>query len=202
MCCYDVAAREVLDVCRELNISVPEEIAVVGVDNDEVLCEVSQPPLTSVALDTRRIGIEAASMLDRLMHGESVGSPVIVEPCGIVTRRSSDTLAIEDRHIAVALGFIRRHACEGIEVSDVLAQVPLSRRTLERRFRQQVGCSPLAEINRVRLDRAKQFLKETELKLDAIAAHSGFAHTPYMAAQFRKQFGVTPGEYRKTHRSP
>lgn len=201
MCCYDVMARGVLDVCRELNVSVPEEVAVIGVDNDEVLCEVSQPPLSSVALDTKRIGFEAAAMLDTLMQGGSVDSPVIVAPDGIVTRRSTDTIAVEDRHIVVALAFIRRHACDGIEAGDVVAQVPLSRRTLERRFREQVGCSLLAEIDRVRLQRVKQFLAETDLKLDAIAAHCGFAHTPYMATHFRRQFGLTPGQFRRKCRS-
>ncbi|TWT82752.1 Xylose operon regulatory protein [Planctomycetes bacterium CA13] len=196
MCCYDVIARVVLDVCQELSISVPEDVAVIGVDNDEVLCEVSQPPLSSVMHDTKQIGFEAAAMLDKLMRGESVARSVIVSPSGVKTRRSTDTLAIEDRAIATALAYIRRHACDGIEVSDVVDHVPLSRRTLERRFRDQVGHSPLAEIGQVRLKRVKQFLAETDLKLDAVAAHSGFRNTPYMAAQFRKMFGITPGQYR------
>lgn len=196
MCCYDVMARELLDVCHELSIPVPEELAVIGVDNDRVLCSVSQPSLTSVELDTLQIGFEAATMLDKLMLGQPADSPVVVSPRGIVTRGSTDSLAIDDPDIAKALAFIRLYACDGIDASDIVAQVPLSRRTLERRFREQVGSSLLEELNRVRLRRVKQFLVETDLKLDAIAIRCGFAHTPYMATQFSKHFGITPGKYR------
>ncbi|MBB3209327.1 LacI family transcriptional regulator [Rhodopirellula rubra] len=196
MCCYDVMARIVLEVCEGQSISVPEDVAVIGVDNDEVLCEVSQPPLSSVMHDTKQIGFEAAAMLDKLMRGETVSPSVIVAPTGVKTRRSTETLAIEDRDIAAAVAFIRRHACDGIEVNDVVDRVPLSRRTFERRFREQVGRSPLAEIRHVRMTRVKQFLIETDLKLDVVAAHSGFRNTPYMSAQFRKTFGVTPGQFR------
>ena len=120
MCCYDVMARLVIDVCRDNQISVPEEVAVIGVDNDRVLCEVSQPRLSSVALDTWRIGYEAATKLDRLMSGEDISELVVVPPRGIITRGSTDTLAIEDRHVATALAFIRRRACKGIEAGDVV----------------------------------------------------------------------------------
>lgn len=200
MCCYDAMARNFLDVCRELNISVPEEVAVIGVDNDKVLCEVSQPPLSSVAHNTIGIGQAAATMLDKLMDGEDTDSNVVVCPKELVTRGSTDTLAVENIHIAAALAIIRRHACDGIDASDVAAKVPLSRRTLERRFREQVGHSLLHEINRVRFDRVKQFLVETDLKLDAITRHCGFAHTPYMAASFRKRTGVTPCQFRQQNR--
>ena len=201
MCCYDVMARLVIDVCRDIQIPVPEEVAVIGVDNDQVLCEVCQPRLSSVALDTWGIGYEAATKLDRLMSGEDISEHVMVPPRGIITRGSTDTLAIEDRHVATALAFIRRRACKGIEAGDVVQQIHLSRRTLERRFREQVGQSLLGAIHQVRLDRVKQFLNETNLKLDAIAYHCGFSHTPYMAAQFKKHFGMTPGTYRKKSRS-
>lgn len=200
MCCYDVMARTVIDVCREIHVPVPEKVAVIGVDNDEVLCEVSQPRLSSVALDTRRIGFEAATMLDKLIEGEDVGRHVAVPPSGVITRGSTDTLAIEDPHIATALAYIRRYACNGIEAGDVVDQVPLSRRTLERRFNDMVGQSLLNEIHQVRFDRMKRFLNETDLKLDAIAARCGFSHTPYMAAQFRKHYGMTPGDFRKLSR--
>ena len=201
MCCYDAMARSVLDVCRELSISVPEEVSVIGVDNDKVLCEVSQPPLSSVAHNTKCIGQAAAMMLNSLMDGSHTDVSVVIPPEGIVTRGSTDTLAIEDRDVATALAFIRRHACDGIDATEVVAEVPLSRRTLERRFREQVGCSLLAEISRIRLDRVKQFLMETDLTLDAIARYCGFAHTPYMAANFRKRVGLTPSEFRRKKQS-
>jgi LacI family transcriptional regulator len=181
-------------------VSVPEEVAIIGVDNDQVLCEASQPSLTSVALDTRRIGFEAASLLDRLMKGENLVEHIVVPPLEVVTRGSTDTLAIEDPQVAAALAFIRRNACNGIEAGDVVEQVPLSRRTLERRFREQVGKSILTEIHHLRMSRVTQFLEETDLKLDAIAVRCGFNHTPYMAAQFRKHFDMTPGEFRQRSR--
>jgi LacI family transcriptional regulator len=201
MACYDVMARAVIDVCHETHLPVPEKVAVIGVDNDEILCEVSQPRLTSVALDTTRIGFEAAVMLDRLIRGEDTSEHVVIPPSGIITRGSTDTLAIEDPHVATALAYIRRRACDGIEAGDVVKQVPLSRRTIERRFRDQAGQSILGEIHKVRLHRMKRFLTETDLKLDAIAHRCGFSHTPYMAAQFRKHFNMTPGEFRQKARA-
>jgi LacI family transcriptional regulator len=197
MCCYDVMARVVIDVCHDIQVPVPEKVAVIGVDNDEILCEISQPRLTSVAQDTQRIGFEAAEMLDRLMAGEENSGHIVVPPNKVVTRGSTDTLAIEDPHVATALAFIRRRACDGIEAGDVVDQVPLSRRTIERRFREQIGRSILGEIHEIRLNRIKRFLSETDLKLDVIAIRCGFNHTPYMAAQFRQHFDMTPGEFRK-----
>lgn len=197
MCCDDVTARAVIEVCREIHVPVPEEVAVVGVGDDEVLCEISQPRLTSVALDTRKIGFEAASMLDRLIGGEPVSERVVVPPLEVIARCSTDSQAIADPHVASALTFIRRRACDGIEAGDVVDQVPVSRRTLERRFRAEVGRSLLEEIHQVRMERMTQFLRETDLTLDAISSRCGFSHTPHMAAQFRKLFGMTPGQYRK-----
>jgi LacI family transcriptional regulator len=148
-------------------------------------------------LDTNRIGFEAAAMLDRMMRGADTNEHVVIPPSGIITRGSTNTLAIEDPHVATALAHIRRRACDGIEAGDVIKQVPLSRRTLERRFREQVGQSILREIHEVRLGRMKRFLSETNLKLDVIAHRCGFSHTSYMAAQFRKHFDMTPREFRK-----
>lgn len=201
MACYDATARTLLDVCRERGIVVPEQISVVGVDNDEVLCELSDPPLSSVQLDTSAIGFEAARLLDKLMQSENPFSVphqrVVIPPSGIVCRSSSNVDAIEDSDVSAALGYIRRHACSGIDVNDVVANVPLSRRTLERRFEMAIGCTPLAEIKRIRLDRVKELLTETDLKLDEIARLAGYSYTAYMVAQFRKTEGRTPGSYRQ-----
>lgn len=183
-------------VCREEGFSVPEEVAVIGVDNDDLRCEASFPPLTSVALNTRQIGHEAAATLDGLMRGTEPPSVRVVPPRGIITRTSTDTHAIPDRHVAVAMGFIRRHACNGIDVSDVLKNVPLSRRTLERRFKQHLYTTPLHEIHRIRLNRVKKRLLETELTLEAIADLSGFSQAYYMASLFRHTQQMTSGEVR------
>ena len=201
--CYDAAARTILEICRDLNLLVPEQVAVVGVDNDEILCDLCDPPLTSVAPDTVAIGMKAAGLLDQLMNPTSLRDIqiqercIIVEPSGIVTRGSTDTSAIHDPLIAAIAGYIRRHASEGIDVSDLLSEFPMSRRTLERRFNKALNQSPLELIRRVRINHVKSLLQETELKLDSISEMTGFSYTAYMVGCFKQLEGITPGQYRK-----
>jgi LacI family transcriptional regulator len=144
-----------------------------------------------------RIGFEAAALLDRLMAGAPPpAEPLLIEPLHVVGRQSSDVVAVEDADIARALRFIREHACAGITVQDVLAEVPLSRSTLERRMRQLLGRTPSSEIVRVRLNRVQQLLANTSLSLAAIAGKTGFEHPQYLNTLFKRQFGLTPGTYR------
>jgi LacI family transcriptional regulator, galactose operon repressor len=202
MACNDIRGQQVLNACRAIGVVVPDEVAVIGVDNDEVLCDLSDPPLSSVVPNTERIGYEAAALLDRMMSGEKPPrTPIFVEPVGVVTRRSTEVLAVEDRHVATAMRFIREHACEGIDVSDVLKAVPLSRSTLERRFARALGCSPKDEILRVRLERAKQLLAETELSLAIIAEKVGIEHSEYLNVIFKKRMRMTPGQFRAQSRA-
>jgi LacI family transcriptional regulator len=197
MTCNDIRGQQVLNVCRTIGVAVPDEVAVIGVDNDEVLCELSDPPLSSIAPNTERIGYEAAALLDRMMAGEKPPArPIFVEPTGIITRLSTDVLSIEDRHIASAARYIREHACEGIDVSDVLRAVPLSRSALERRFAKVLGHSPKEEILRVRLNRVKQLLAETDFPLATIAEKVGLEHKEYLCVLFKNKTGLTPGEFR------
>jgi LacI family transcriptional regulator, galactose operon repressor len=197
MACNDIRGQQVLNACRTAGISVPDEVAVIGVDNDEMLCELADPPLSSVSLDTERIGYEAASLLDQMIAGkEPKQSLILVQPVGVITRRSTDVLAIEDRHITMATQFIRERACEGIDVSDVLKVVPLSRSTLERRFYRVLGHSPKEEILRTRLARAKQLLAETDFSLAQVADKVGFEHPEYLSVIFKKKTNLTPGEFR------
>jgi LacI family transcriptional regulator len=197
MACNDIRGQQVLNACREVGIAVPEEVAVLGVDNDDVLCDLSYPTLSSIVPDTHRIGHEAAALLERMIGGESPPrKSTLIPPLGVVTRRSTDVLAIEDRHLARAVRFIREHACEGITVEDVLEHVPLSRSVFERRFDQLFGHTPKAEILRARLDRLKQLLAETELPLKQIAFKVGFEHAEYMNVFFKERTGQTPGQYR------
>jgi len=202
MACYDVVGLRVLDACRRADLAVPEEVAVIGVDNDEILCELADPPLSSVAHDLDRIGYEAAWLLDRLMSGEPApAAPILLEPLRVVARQSTDTVAVSDPVLARALRFIREHACDGIGVSDLGRETHLSRRTLERRFFKELGCTPHEEILRAQLDRVKRLLAETNLPLEAIARRTGFTHTSYMVALFRRKTGQTPGAYRKAIRA-
>jgi LacI family transcriptional regulator len=191
---------QLLNAARESKIDVPDEVAVLGIDNDSILCNLADPPLSSVEHDTRRIGFEASSLLDKMMRGYAPTEPrILIDPLRVVTRQSSDVLAIRDAEVAAAMKFIREHACDGISVDDVVDTVPVSRSTLERRFVKGVGRSIKAEINKVRIRRIKELLINTDYKLGAIANKVGFAHAEYMSVLFREAVGVTPGQYRKEH---
>ena len=202
MACNDFKARQVLDACSQADIAVPERVAVLGVDNDHLLCELSKPPLSSIIPDTRRTGYEAAALLHRMMQGERVETekPLLTKPLGIAVRDSTDTFAIGDDDVAKALQYIRRHATANIRVTDILREVTLSRRTLEKRFKQWVGHTPHEEIQRVRTNRIKELLSETDLSVQVIAERTGFEHNEYMAAAFKRETGVTPTKYRENHR--
>jgi LacI family transcriptional regulator len=202
MAAYDIRGREVLDVCRQLSINVPEEVAVIAVDNDELLCDLADPPLSSVIPDTLRTGYEAAQLLDEMMTGQRV-APVahLVKPLGIATRHSTDVLATNDTEFSAAARFIRAHATEGICVEDVLRAVPLSRRVLESRFKRLLGRTPHEEILRVRIERAKELLAETDLSLAAIARRTGYAHVEYLSVVFKRETGLSPSAYREHARA-
>lgn len=203
MACYDIKAQQLLEVCRELDIAVPEEVAVLGVDNDRLLCDLADPPLSSVICNTHHTGYEAASLLDRMMSGEKLGSKsVLLKPLGIEIRQSTDILAIDDPDVAAAVRFIRENATSGINVSDVLREVPLSRRILENRFRKILGRTPHEEITRLRIDRIKRLLVETDLALSEIAVRTGFQHDEYMTVAFKKAVGMPPRNYRQAEQTP
>ena len=202
LACYDIRGQQVLDACRQAGLAVPDEVAVLGVDNDELLCELAAPPLSSVIPNTHRTGYEAAALLDRMMSGEEVAAePHLIPPLGIAARQSTDVLAIDDRDVVRAMQFIRAHACEGIDVSDVLAAVNVSRRVLEQRFRKLLRRSPHEEILHLRLARVQQLLSETDLPLYLIAESTGFEHVEYLSVAFKRELGLTPREFRERARS-
>lgn len=201
MACTDQLGFWLLDACRRAGVGVPEEVAVVGVENDESLCTMSTPPLSSVQFDGEQVGYQAASLLARLMAGEPPPTePILIKPQRIVTRHSSDLVALENQDLAAAVRFIREHACDGITVDDVLRAVLVSRSSLERQMRQVLGRTPADEIARVRFNRVRELLSETELSLAAIAEKTGFNYPQYMAEAFKRRFGQTPGEFRAAAR--
>jgi LacI family transcriptional regulator len=196
--CYDIKAQQLLEVCRAIDLAVPEELAVLGVDNDELLCNLATPPLSSVILNTQRTGYEAAALLDRLLTGQEIPAEIArIAPLGIQTRQSTDTSVIDDREVATAVRFIREHACDGINVEDVLSAVPLSRRVLERLFRKYLGRTPHEEIVRLKVERVKMLLAETDLSMVEIARRSGFHHVEYLSAAFKRTLGMAPSQYRR-----
>ena len=151
MACYDIRGQQVLDVCRAAGVAVPDEVAVIGQHNDELLCDLCDPPLSSVIPNARRAGYEAAALLDRMMRGKAKSPQVVlIEPVGVVTRQSTDVVAVSDHHISAAVRFIREHACERIGVEDARKVAVLSRTLFERRFRKLLGCAPYEQILKVR----------------------------------------------------
>lgn len=197
LACYDKMGHQLLEACNAAGINVPDEAGVIGVDNDDLLCELSNPPLTSIIPDTIRTGYYAAQLLDRMMAGQAVSPRMyLVEPLGIHTRQSTEVLAIDDKLVSAAVRFIREHASQDINVSDVLQVVPLSRRVLENRFLKALGHSPHDEIVRAKLKIAKQLLAETDLALPEIAERSGFKHSEYLSVVFKKITGQTPSVFR------
>jgi LacI family transcriptional regulator len=196
--CNDRAGVEVLDLCREMSVRVPDQVAVLGVDNDDLVQSLANPPLSTINTARERIGFEAAAMLERLILGAPLASrSAYIAPLGVITRRSTDVMAFDDRDVVDAVRFIHAHAGRPIGVNDVLREVPLSRRQLERRFRARLGRSILDEITRCRVDRAKQLLVETELTLPQVALASGFRSASYFSVVFAEQEGTTPGAYRE-----
>jgi LacI family transcriptional regulator len=185
------------EVARESDISIPDRVALLGVDDDE-MAMMTFPPLSSVRVPSEQIGFEAARLLDQMMGRKPVASQttILLEPSSITERQSTDRIAIDDAEVSAAVRFIREHACEAIDVESILDIVPLSRRRLEQRFRHALGRTPLEEIRRVRLMQAKKLLAETTLAISQIAAACGFSSAQRMAVVFREIEHESPTDYR------
>ncbi len=197
----DLRGRHVVDACRRLGIAMPDEVAVLGVDNELPHCEMCNPPLSSIVTDSERIGFEAAALLHQLMEGQRPDPMRILIPAlGIVVRQSSDVTATADSYVAKAVRYIREHAFDGIDVGDVLREVTISRTALDKRFLKALGHTPHEEIRRVRLKRARELLSETDLTIETIAERCGFRHGEYLGAVFLQEFGQTPGDFRAQQR--
>ncbi len=185
-------------MCHFSSIRVPDEFAILAGDSDELLCEVSTPPLSAVSLACERIGYEAAAMLHQMIEGKPAPrQPVLIAPHGVVSRQSTDFLAIDDPLIVRALRFIQNHTQHGIGVDDVLREVPLSRRSLEIQFKSYLGRTPAEEIRRVQLERARELLLNRDMSITEVALSSGFSNATRFGIAFRKKFGTTPRNFRK-----
>lgn len=190
--------RQLTEICYLSGIRVPDHVAILAGDTDELMCSVSTPPLSSIALAGRRIGYEAAALLDRLMEGEKPTRKTYkIPPQGVMSRQSTDILAIDDESMVRALRFIQTHAFQDIVVKDILNEVPISRRSLEIQFQHYLGRSPAEEIRRVRLEKGKDLLARSDFSIGEIAVACGFANTTRFGVAFRKRYGQTPLAYRK-----
>jgi LacI family transcriptional regulator len=202
MACNDMRALQLLTAASMAKLLVPEEVAILGVNNDAIRCDLAYPSLSSVAPNPFQSGYLAAELMSRLIAGQPIEQmDVRIDPLGVVTRQSTDLLAIQDRSMASALAYIREHACSGITVDQVIHHASASRSLLEKKFRQHLGRSPHAEIRRVQVGKIKQLLVETDFPLKKIAELTGFEHVEYMCVLFKRTTGNSPGEYRKQHQS-
>ncbi len=201
MTSHDDRGQQLLDACRRAGVAVPEQAAVISVENDAILCNLATPPLTSIDVNAPRVGYEAAALLARLMAGaKPPRRGVVLDLCRVVTRRSTDVLALDNPDLATAVRVLRERACEGINVGDLLKEVPCSRSVLERRFKQVLGRTPKAELLRVQLERARQLLAETDLPLAEVAARTGFRTEKYFGDIFYRKNGERAGAYRRRAR--
>ena len=212
MACNDVRARHVLEACRTLGLRVPHDVAVLGVDNDEMICELTEPTLSSIDQAARRIGYEAAAMLDRLMQPASVAAAgrgrrrpprvsaappkIIVPPIGVVARASTDTLATSDPLVFETLHAIRRTPWRRPAIEALAAAVGLSRTSLESRFKGAVGRSIHEEYIRLRLAATRRLITTSDLPLKTVAARTGFPSVQYMTTFVRRHTGLTPARLR------
>ena len=194
----DALAIRLLEGCRRLDLHVPEEVAILGTTNDTLLCNTLTPPLSSVDLNASRIGYLAAERLAKKMRGEIPElAPVLVAPIGVVPRQSTDIVAFPDRQIAMAVRLIRTDATLGLSVDSVAESIGMSRRTLQRRFQTLLGHSVEKEIIKTRMNRAKRLLRETDFSLAAITLKIGFSTVDYFVQAFKREIGITPGQYRQ-----
>ena len=200
MACVDDRSQHVLQACKMAGLDVPSEVAILGVDNDELVCRLANPQLSSIALAAERAGYEAAELLDRLMAGEKMaGQRIVTQPTHVVTRQSTDVLAMEDRMVARALQFIRSHSNEPIQVADVVEAVPISRRLLQKRFKMVLGRTILDEIRHSRAEQVAEMLSQTNLPVSQVALICGYPSIDHIARSFRKIKNMSPLAYRKRY---
>ncbi|MCD0463509.1 AraC family transcriptional regulator [Roseiconus lacunae] len=196
--CNDIRGQQVLNACRDLGIAVPDDIGVIGVDDDDAICPLSDPPLSSIRPASEQIGYRAAEILDAMMNGHTAPHKTeFVAPKEVVQRLSTQVIAVEDREIARVCRFIREHACDGIDVQDVAEFTTLSRRQLERRFQSELSRTPHQEITNIQVARVRRLLYETNMTLEQIAPLAGYRHKESLSAVFKRETGQTPGEFRR-----
>jgi LacI family transcriptional regulator len=197
----DQYGLQLTELCHLQDIHVPEDVAIVGVDNDELVCEVATPQLSSIAAPGERMGYSAAAMLEDLLNGKLAPTePLVLPPTGLIVRQSSDLLKVEDTEVLAAVRFIRSRINEPLNVSDVVNELYISRSSLERKFRTILGRTPLEEIRRVRIEQVKSLLAGSDITVREIARRTGFRSAERLCTTFRASAGEAPSQYRKRFR--
>ncbi len=194
----DNLALKLLAVCRKFKISVPKDVAVLGVGNDDLFCNLSTPPLTSIALATQRIAYNGSQMLERLMDGTNLDErEILIPPIAVIPRQSSTLPAILDPDVAAAVNYIALHVKDGLRVVDILRNVQVSRSSLDQRFSKIMGCTLATEIRRAQIELAKRMLSETQEQMPRVAIAAGFPNAKQLSATFHREVGVSPTAYRR-----
>lgn len=197
MACSDRRARHVLQACRTSGLRVPDDIAVLGVGDDDLMCELTRPPLSSVRQGDFRMGVQSATLLERMMKARVFSRQLHIQPEEVVVRQSTDITTVADPDVAAALAFIRRHGCDRIRVRDVLEMSNMSRTTLDGKLRGLIGRTIHAEIRRVQLQTAQRLLVTTNLSIKTISRRSGFSTVQFFSSVIRKATGLPPSEFRR-----
>ncbi len=194
----DQLALTVLSTCSEVNIRVPDDVAVLGVDDDELMCTMANPSLSSIPFPAKRVGYEAAAVLEAMMNGEAApDEPVVLPPLPIVVRASTERLMVSDPDVMQAMALIRANIGRRFRIADIAENLGVTRRTLERKFRREL-CSGIQDVvRRSRVEHARTLLRETDMTLCAIAAKCGFVNRSFMGVVFRRYTGLSPAAYRR-----
>jgi LacI family transcriptional regulator len=200
--CNDDRGQHILEVCKMVNLKVPEDVAVIGVDNDPMVCDIGDPPLTSIALNAESAGYEAAKLMDDLINGKKVSEKqILVSPSHVVQRQSTDILAADDPEVGAAISYIKNNAKNKIFVKDVVKVTNMSRRTLEKKFRKTIHRSIYDEIRQVRVEWISKLLMETDLPISQITSLFNFTDVEHISRYFKKEKGVGLREFRKLHQT-
>lgn len=195
---FDLYSLNMSNACQAAGVDVPVDVAILGVHNARVTCEMAYPALSSIATPVEQVGYQAAELLDRLFHGEEVtGPPIELPPLGVVSRSSTDVVAVTDELVAEAVRYMRRHVGKGIDVADVVEALSVSRRNLERHFLKALGRTPLTELKRLRVRMAMDRLASTSETITELAYRCGYSRVDVMAKAIREETGLTPTAYRK-----
>ncbi|MGA9295039.1 MAG: DNA-binding transcriptional regulator [Ignavibacteriaceae bacterium] len=199
--CNDDHGQHILEVCKLINLKVPEDVAVIGVDNDPMICDISDPPLTSIALNVEAAGYEAAKLMDNMIDSQTLtGRQVIVSPSYIVQRQSTDILAVKDNNVSKAMQFIKKNAKNKISVEDVVKATNVNRRVLERRFKTAIHRSIYDEIQNIRVELIAKLLIETDLSISQITSYFNFTDAEHISRYFKRKKGMGLRGFRKCHK--
>ncbi len=202
MACNDDRAQHVIEACKIAQLKIPQDVSVIGVDNDDLICDACDPPLSSIVLDFERAGFEAAKLLDDFMNNKNFQPKVLtVKPTHIKVRKSTDVIATQDKELLKAINFIKQNFRKDIRVVDVVESTAISRRSLELRFREKLSRSINDEIRRIRIEHICNLLIETDLSISEIAYGLGFSSVEHISRYFQREIGKSPREFRKVQES-